>query len=235
MIAMMGEQIPMSFPDSWSGRMSPEHSAATTEKTSLPSWRKLCGLQNQPFLYLDMRGGDGLMPELLSDPDGVWLGERMMPAGGERRSEDDVLLWSPISMEYLPRRSCLSAILEENPDPKYTLSAKACLGILRRAVRRGKIAKMPEILVHALEKQSGVSLSEIISTDELLEKSPSASTQPKVESDSPCSLKESKVYGFPLGFRPENVNVYEETSTTLCNGTRPGFTTGIVKVDNNDV
>lgn len=45
----------------------------------------------------------------------------------------------------------------------------------------------------------------------------------------------SKVYGFPLGFRPENVNVYEETSTTLCNGTRPGFTTGIVKVDNDDV
>ena len=35
-------------------------------------------------------------------------------------------------------------------------------------------------------------------------------------------------YGFPLGFRPENVRVYEETATTLCNGTRPGFTTGII-------
>ena len=34
--------------------------------------------------------------------------------------------------------------------------------------------------------------------------------------------------GFPLGFRPENVRVYDETSTTLCNGTRPGFTCGIV-------
>ena len=34
--------------------------------------------------------------------------------------------------------------------------------------------------------------------------------------------------GFPLGFRPENVRVYDETSTTICNGTRPGFTCGIV-------
>lgn len=35
-------------------------------------------------------------------------------------------------------------------------------------------------------------------------------------------------YGFPLGFRPENVRVYEEKGTTLCNGTRAGFTTGII-------
>lgn len=34
--------------------------------------------------------------------------------------------------------------------------------------------------------------------------------------------------GFPLGFRPENVRLYEETATTLCNGTRAGFTTGII-------
>ena len=33
-------------------------------------------------------------------------------------------------------------------------------------------------------------------------------------------------YGWPLGFRPENTRVYEETATTLCNGTRPGFTEG---------
>jgi len=48
--------------------------------------------------------------------------------------------------------------------------------------------------------------------------------------DSPCSSKSKgqAVYGFPLGFRPENVRCYEETATTICNGTRPGFTTGIV-------
>lgn len=34
--------------------------------------------------------------------------------------------------------------------------------------------------------------------------------------------------GFPLGFRPENVRLYEEKSTTLCNGTRPGFCNGVI-------
>ena len=35
-------------------------------------------------------------------------------------------------------------------------------------------------------------------------------------------------YGFPLGFRPENVRVYCEKATSLCNGTRPGFTCGVI-------
>ena len=35
-------------------------------------------------------------------------------------------------------------------------------------------------------------------------------------------------YGFPLGFRPENVRCYEEKATTLCNGTRAGFCNGVV-------
>ena len=41
--------------------------------------------------------------------------------------------------------------------------------------------------------------------------------------------EECVAYGWPLGFRPENVRVYEEVATTLCNGTRPGFTTGIIE------
>ena len=36
-------------------------------------------------------------------------------------------------------------------------------------------------------------------------------------------------YGWPLGFRPENVRVYEETAITICNGTRPGFTCGVIE------
>ena len=35
--------------------------------------------------------------------------------------------------------------------------------------------------------------------------------------------------GFPLGFRHENVRCYDEVATTLCNGTRPGFTTGVIQ------
>ena len=35
--------------------------------------------------------------------------------------------------------------------------------------------------------------------------------------------------GWPLGFRPENTRVYDECATTLCNGTRPGFTCGVIE------
>jgi DNA (cytosine-5)-methyltransferase 1 len=43
------------------------------------------------------------------------------------------------------------------------------------------------------------------------------------------SVGTGKTVGFPLGFRPENVRCYDETATTLCNGTRPGFTTGVIQ------
>jgi DNA (cytosine-5)-methyltransferase 1 len=39
---------------------------------------------------------------------------------------------------------------------------------------------------------------------------------------------EVKCAGFPLGFRPENTRCYDECATTLCNGTRPGWTTGCI-------
>ena len=48
--------------------------------------------------------------------------------------------------------SRLSQILEAAPLLKYCLSAKACLGILRRAERRGK--DLPEKLKTALLTQS---------------------------------------------------------------------------------
>lgn len=35
-------------------------------------------------------------------------------------------------------------------------------------------------------------------------------------------------WGFPLMFRPENTRVYEEKATTMSNGTRPGWTNGVV-------
>ena len=41
----------------------------------------------------------------------------------------------------------------------------------------------------------------------------------------------AECYGFPLGFRPENTRLYEECSTTLCNGTRAGFCNGVVMVN----
>ena len=73
---------------------------------------------------------------------------------GEFRSDADGFLSLPISTDsqrqrfYLtlncgekqriPNPTKLSEILQENPDEKYRLSAKACQGILNRAERRGK-------------------------------------------------------------------------------------------------
>ena len=47
----------------------------------------------------------------------------------------------------------LSAILQENVPEKYSLSPKACAGILRRAERRGK--DLPPLLKAALMQQAG--------------------------------------------------------------------------------
>ena len=44
-----------------------------------------------------------------------------------------------------------------------------------------------------------------------------------------CEDTNGVTYGWPLGFRPENTKVYEETATTICNGTRPGFTCGVIE------
>lgn len=48
--------------------------------------------------------------------------------------------------------SKLSDILETGTDPKYDWSPTACLGILRRAERRGK--ELPEVLREALTRQA---------------------------------------------------------------------------------
>ena len=73
------------------------------------------------------------------EDDGAWLGERMMRNTGESPNAAVV--------------SRLSQILEATPQGKYSLSAKACQGILRRAERRGK--DLPETLKAVLLMQSG--------------------------------------------------------------------------------
>lgn len=136
------------------GRMLSEHSAATKEKTSQPCWKKLRVLQNQDFLYLDCRkSGNGQKQEPLTVMGGLSLGELITLNAGEKPSETAVQemlsVWGPHSVA---EESRLSQILEVNPLPKYNLTAKACLGILRRAERRGK--DLPEMLKTVLLMQS---------------------------------------------------------------------------------
>lgn len=66
------------------------------------------------------------------------LGELSTPSIGESPSVENA--------------STLSAILEANAPKKYYLSAKACLGILRRAEKRGK--QLPPLLEAVLRKQA---------------------------------------------------------------------------------
>lgn len=136
------------------GRTLSEHSAATEEKTSQPCWKKLRVSQNQDFLYLDCRkSGNGQKQEPLTVMGGLSLGELTTLRTGEKPSETAVQemlsVWGPHSVA---EESRLSQILEETPHPKYNLTAKACLGILRRVERRGK--DLPKLLKQVLLMQS---------------------------------------------------------------------------------
>jgi hypothetical protein len=130
--------------DTLSGKTSPEHSAATTEKTSIQSSKSSRKLPTPTYMFLDLRAkgkptnllGDTLDP--LWEMDGLSRGERSMLNTGEFPS---------VVVE-----STLSEILEANAPEKYYLSAKACEGILRRAERRGK--ELPPMLKAALEQMT---------------------------------------------------------------------------------
>lgn len=137
MTGEMAEQVTWSDLGFSFGKMYPVHSAATGEETSKPCWRKLSTSQSRPFLYLDLRG-NGQRQEPLTVMGGLSLGELMMLNTGE----------SPNAAV----ESRLSQILEDNPQEKYYLSTKACLGILRRAERCGK--DLPETLKAVLLMQS---------------------------------------------------------------------------------
>lgn len=136
------------------GRTLSEHSAATEDETSTPCWKKLRVSQNQDFLYLDCRkSGNGQKQEPLTVMGGLSLGELTTLKTGEKPSETAVQemlsVWGPHS---IAEESRLSQILEANPLSKYNLTAKACLGLLRRAERRGK--DLPERLKAVLLMQS---------------------------------------------------------------------------------
>ena len=97
----------------WSGKMSPEHSQATKEKISEPSLKKLQKWQKGMPAFLDLRNGH--TQDALWEMGGPLLGDYTLRSFGESPKEENA--------------SRLSQILEEEPHPKYFLSAKACQGI----------------------------------------------------------------------------------------------------------
>ena len=142
-------QVSMFAPDSCAGKMSPVHSPAGSkrEMTSGSSWRKHSELVYQEFMFLKITLGDG---DILGQP--YW--EILSPYVGES---------STLNTGVCPRvvrGSSLWQILEPHPQRKYYLSRKACLGILRRARKRGK--ELPATLKLALEMQSGLRMIDLV-------------------------------------------------------------------------
>ena len=144
----------------WSGKMSqepcPPPEESTKEKTSRPSSKKssASSAKKSPlFLFLKT---DGQTPGASAE----WVtpaapfpcvGEYTMPSTGEQPSS----LMEECGFSALPSGvavSRLSQILEVCPPLKYSLSAKACRGILTRAEKRGK--ELPPELKEALLLQS---------------------------------------------------------------------------------
>jgi len=129
--------------DTWCGRMSPAHSAAETLKapTSPQSSRKSSKSQSRmPVCVCVYQTEDGQNPgaTTLKMVPGALLGEYTMHSFGESPREENA--------------SRLSQILEDSPLQKYSLSARACQGILNRASRRGK--ELPPELKEALLRQA---------------------------------------------------------------------------------
>lgn len=143
-------QMSLFAQDTWFGKTSLEPSVQTKEKTLGASSKKQPKSSKKMPLYLDLRKESGAIQDASWEMGGVLLGEYTMHSFGEKPS----MLTVEPSFPALPNgvsESLLSQILVEDPHPKYSLSAKACRGILNRANKRGK--KLPEILQNALENQ----------------------------------------------------------------------------------
>ncbi len=130
--------------DSECGKMFREPSPAGSRKgkTFGSSSRNSSELVAIPFMSLDLTPGAGnLLDEFYWEILSPWRGESLiLNTGPAPRSG--------------AAGSTLRSILEARPHPKYFLSQKACLGILRRSRERGK--ELPPKLKRALEIQAGV-------------------------------------------------------------------------------
>ena len=149
-----GEQASMFDPECCAGKTFREPSPADSGKarTSGSSWKKRSELVYQEFMFLKITLGDG---DILGQP--YW--EILSPYVGESST-----LNTGVSPR-VARGSSLWQILEPHPHRKYFLSRKACLGILRRARKRGKV--LPAPLHLALEMQSGLRMIDLMTLAQL--------------------------------------------------------------------
>lgn len=96
-----------------------------------------CLKKSQKPIFQYLKAESGRQPEWLEAALAVPHGDKWMLNTGECPNVENV--------------STLYMILQETVQEKYYLSAKACLGILRRAEQRNRI--LPGVLKEALEQQ----------------------------------------------------------------------------------
>lgn len=120
------------------GRMCQVPSPPTKDKTSKQSSKPSSVLKNRPPRCLRLIKKDGPTLTTIWETDGVSRIEFLMRSGGAYPNAENA--------------STLSQVLQTTVLPKYYLSPKACLGILRRASVRGK--ELPPVLKTALERQA---------------------------------------------------------------------------------
>jgi hypothetical protein len=133
----MEGQVSLFDLDSPCGKTSQAHFPATKERTSKPSSkRSATSGEGKPILFLSLRKADGILPGASWEMVGALPGASWMPLAGAYPSvEKESFLWQ---------------ILQENAPQKYSLTKAACMGILRRAEKRGK--ELPPMLKEALEE-----------------------------------------------------------------------------------
>ena len=169
-------QVALFDQDIWSGKTSQELSAVTAEKTFESSSKRPRKWQKGMPAFLDLTGA-GRQQAASWEMGGLLLGEYTTRSFGECPSEENV--------------SRLSQILEVTPHQKYSLSAKACQGILTRADRRGKI--LPAPLRQALLAQSSVSTENAAEPSQWTTKcQPYKLPQEKAETTNPWPQSASK-------------------------------------------
>ena len=183
------DQVSLFAPDSYAGKTSPAHSPAGSRKarTSESFSKRSSELSSIPYMFLDLSEDAGnLLGESYWEIHSPWRGDALMLNTGVSPREE--------------RESSLWQILEERPHPRYYLTRKACLGILRRSAERGK--DLPPQLKEALEIQAGIRSSDAIFL-------------PDDDSEAPDS---------PIGFDGYNGDLTGEVSSTL--GTNCGMSSG---------
>jgi len=132
-------QQQMNFLDTLCGKTSQEPSQATADGTSTPSSKRSAPSLTTGLMFLDLRTGAG---NLLG---AYWETTSALPGESSTLNTSESL---SAAVE-----CSLSEILQVDAPEKYSLSAKACNGILRRAEKRGKV--LPPMLRDALMEVVG--------------------------------------------------------------------------------